>query len=163
LLITSFGLGHMRPASGTWGSLPPVVLAGCLWLAGLSPQHPGTPTLIYHAALLAVFLIFAIACVKFGAAAEAKFGHDPKEVVADETSAQCLPLLFLPAASFSTFQSTALTLASAFLLFRIFDIWKPWPAHQLQRVPGGWGILLDDLFAALYAAALLQLAIRLLL
>ena len=54
----------------------------------------------------------------------------------------------------------SLAVGAAFVLFRIFDIIKPWPARGLQRVPGGWGILIDDLIAGLYAAAVTQLTVR---
>jgi phosphatidylglycerophosphatase A len=117
---------------------------------------------VYHAVLGAIAIVFGVVCVRDGAKAEATFGHDPKEVVADETSAQCLPLLLLPAHCFASWQSVLVWLASAFVLFRVLDIVKPWPAHGLQRIAGGWGILLDDVFAALYALALMQLATRVL-
>jgi len=48
-----------------------------------------------------------------------------------------------------------------FILFRVFDIWKPWPVRQLEKLPGGWGIMADDWMAAVYAAAVLRLAIQL--
>lgn len=155
-LITTFGLGYRRPFSGTWGSLPPVLLAGALFLAGIRPDtHP----ILYNAILLAVLLVFSGACIAQGDAAESRFGEkDPTNVVADETAGQCLPLLFLPHAAIQTPASTTFTLLLAFVAFRVLDIAKPFPARQLQRVPGGWGILLDDLFAGAYALVLLQLA-----
>jgi phosphatidylglycerophosphatase A len=69
-------------------------------------------------------------------------------------------LIFLPAAAFADLSRATVTLAIAFLAFRLLDIIKPWPARGLQRVPGGWGILIDDLIAGLYAAAVTQLAVR---
>lgn len=150
----------MRPASGTWGSLPPVVVAFGLWLAGFSPAGDSAASGVYHGVLTAIALVFGVACVRGGVMAEEKFGHDPKEVVADETCAQCLPLMFLPATCFANGMTTCVTLGSAFVLFRVLDIIKPWPAHGLQRVKGGWGILLDDLFAALYAVVLMQVGTR---
>lgn len=159
--ITVFGLGYRRPASGTWGSLPPVLLAGGLIAAGLGPQqHPW----IYHGLLAAVFVFFCWACVAQGDAAEAKFGKkDPSQAVADETAGQCLSLAALPAAAISTPAMATFTLAYAFICFRLLDIVKPWPAYRLQDVPGGWGILLDDLFAGAYAAILVQVMARLIL
>lgn len=155
--ITVFGLGHMRPASGTWGSMPPVVIAGVMIAAGLGPvEHP----VLYHAALGAILLIFCAACVLQGDRAEARFGEkDPSEAVADETAGQCLSLMALPAAAAHGWHA-ALTLLAAFLAFRFFDILKPWPAHGLQRVPGGWGILLDDLVAGVYAMLVVQALTR---
>ncbi len=176
-LITVFGLGHMRPASGTWGSMPPVVVAGTLWLVGCSPAawKPVTPVLFdaakslgssvaagaYYGVLASVFLFFCWACVRFGDQAEATFGHDPKECVADETAGQCLPLLVLPPAAFMTWKSALLWLSISFVLFRILDIVKPWPARQIQKAPGGWGILLDDIFAGAYVAIVVGVLSRL--
>ncbi len=162
LLLTTFGLGHMRIASGTWGSLPPVVLAGLLWLAGISPASTHDWGLwVFNGVFIAIFIIFSAACIRWGKQAEAKWGEDPAEVVADETAGQCLPLLALPACAFASWLYAGLTLAGAFLLFRIFDIIKPWPANGLQSKPHGWGILLDDLMAGIYAALVLQVVVRL--
>lgn len=161
LLITTFGLGYRRPASGTWGSLPPPAIAWAMMLAGMRPAQ--TPY-AYHGVLIGVLALFSYACVRDGDRAEARFGEkDPSNVVADETAGQTLPLMALPASAVGSAWHALLTCAAAFVLFRIFDIIKPWPARGLQRVPGGWGILLDDLFAGLYAAAIVQLSTRLLL
>lgn len=156
--ITVFGLGHRRPASGTWGSLPPVLIAAALIAAGLGPvDHP----ILYHAVLIVILLTFSAACILQGDHAEARFGEkDPGQAVADETAGQCLPLLALPATAVEPGSHAALTLLAAFLAFRFFDILKPPPAHGLQRVPGGWGILLDDLVAGLYAMLAVQALTR---
>jgi phosphatidylglycerophosphatase A len=154
-LLTTFGLGHL-PISGTWGSLPPPIIAGILIAIGLGPiESPG----IYHIILLAILLVFSAACILYGDHAEARFGSkDPGQVVADETAAQCIPLMFLPAAALATPALTAFTIFYAFIAFRIFDIVKPWPARTIQATPGGWGILLDDLIAGVYALIFLQAA-----
>ncbi|MCA9288924.1 MAG: phosphatidylglycerophosphatase A [Phycisphaerales bacterium] len=159
-LITTFGLGHLRPASGTWGSLPPVAWAGLLLLvAGLAPSVGGSVWWVYHVSLWSVLLVFSWATVAGADRAEAVFGHDPSEVVADETAGQCIPLLLIPPALIGAgWWQALMALALAFLLFRAFDIAKVWPANALQRVPGGWGILLDDLVAGLYAAGGLWVA-----
>lgn len=150
----------MPIASGTWGSLPPCIIAGALWLCEASPAHSATGTWVFNAVLAAILIIFSAVCVLQGHAAESRWGKDPSEVVADETAGQCIPLLFLPAACFSDFWRTAITIAAAFLLFRILDITKPWPARQIQRVSEGWGILLDDIIAGAYAAIVLQVVAR---
>ncbi len=154
LLVTTFGLGHMKPASGTWGSLPPPLLAGVLIVLGLGPvAHPW----IYNGLLLAVLVVFAVACIVDGDRAEARFGKkDPGQVVADETAAQCIPLMFLPTVALITWWTAAATILLAFLAFRVFDIIKPWPAREIQETPGGWGILLDDLIAGFYAMIVVQ-------
>lgn len=122
---------------------------------------PAQTPLLFNAVLALVGLFFAAACLFQADAAEARFGKkDPGQVVADETAAQCIPLLFLPASAVRDWPHAAGALVGAFLLFRIFDIIKPWPARGLQRIPGGWGILIDDLFAGLYAAAIVQFLTR---
>lgn len=156
---TTFGLGFMRPASGTWGSLPTVILAGALIALGAGPiEKP----IVYYAALGAVFLFFCWASLAGGGEAEYVFGKkDPGKVVADETAGQVLPLLALPAASLASGPTTIFTLAFAFVAFRVADIVKPWPARGLQKLPGGVGILVDDLIAGLYALAAVQIAAHL--
>lgn len=155
-LITTFGLGKMRPASGTWGSLPPVVLAAGMIAMGLSPQG-----VAFHLVLLGVLIFFSLACLVEGDEAEGRWGKDPSNAVADETAGQCLPLMFLPAAATQTWGVAAFTLGFAFVAFRVLDIVKPWPARQLQRLPAGVGILIDDLISGLYAAILVQVVLRL--
>jgi phosphatidylglycerophosphatase A len=164
-LITLFGLGHLRPAPGTWGSLPPIIVGVLMLSLGIRPEG-GVWYLaswaVWHTVLLAVLIAATLACAIQGDRAEARFGSkDPSEAVADETAGQCLPLLFLPAAALNTPLLIAFTLLFTFVSFRVFDIFKPWPARELQRVPGGWGIVLDDLVAGLYAAAVVQVAARL--
>ena len=150
--LTVFGLGHTRPASGTWGSLPPVLLVGIFAMIGVAPA-----SLLTGLMLWLLLLVFSAVCVIFGDRAEAKWGKDASEIVADETAGMCIPLLLLPAATIATPALTVFTLVFAFLAFRAFDIAKPWPANALQRIPGGWGVLLDDLVAGLYAAIAINL------
>lgn len=154
LLVTCLGLGHMRPAPGTWGSMPPVAIALLLVWTGLGPA---TASWLYHAVIVAVLVLFAAACVVAGDEAEARFGRkDPSQVVADETAGQCVALLGLPASATIDPLHLLATLAVAFLAFRVLDILKPWPAGALQAIPGGWGILLDDLVAGFQALIVVQ-------
>jgi phosphatidylglycerophosphatase A len=83
--------------------------------------------------------------------AEEKLGHDAHPIVADEVIGQSLALLFVP--------HQWLAFAAAFVLFRIFDIWKPLGAHQAQALPGGWGIVADDVIAGLTSCGVLQLGL----
>ncbi|MBC7835621.1 MAG: phosphatidylglycerophosphatase A [Phycisphaerales bacterium] len=174
-LITSFGLGLLRPASGTWGSLPPVFLAAAMLWLGLGPAHgaawtanaapnlgPAGSFWIYHGALLLVLVAFSAVCLAYGKNAEVTFGRkDPGQAVADETAAMSMPLMFLPAAAVATPLAASATLAGAFIAFRIFDILKLPPARGLQRLGGGLGILVDDLIASLQAVLVVQLITRL--
>lgn len=162
-MLTTGGLGHLRPAPGTWGSLPPIAIAGALMLLGWRPEGAGLISSIgYHSVLALVIIVFCWACVRFGDFAEVHFNKkDPGSVCADETAGQCLPLLALPAAATAGPVPLVLTLTLAFLTFRLLDILKPWPAGRLQRYPGGWGILLDDLAAGVQAIIIVQLVTRL--
>jgi phosphatidylglycerophosphatase A len=157
-MITTFGLGHCRPASGTWGSIPPCVLAAALAAASLgagsvSPGNLGAGTPAWVGVLLLVTLVFSAACIAGADRAEARWGKDPSPVVADETAGMALTLaLCPPALTAGSWWQVGLWIAGAFVAFRIADIVKPWPAGAMQKIPGGWGILLDDLLAAGFAA-----------
>lgn len=148
-LITTFGLGHCRPASGTWGSLPPVLVAALLISLGLGPT---SAPILYHLILTLILIAFAASCIIRGDEAEARWGKDPSQVVADETAGQCIPLFLVGPAVAHSPQAAILILATAFFAFRFFDILKLEPANSLQRLPSGWGVLLDDIAAGLYAA-----------
>jgi phosphatidylglycerophosphatase A len=125
---------------------------------------------VWVAAMVVLLLVFAGACLAFGDAAEARFGRkDPGQVVADEVAGMALTLVPLPwlvgVSGVWCAESPVLRglwlVAVGFVAFRFFDVLKPPPARGLQRVPGGWGILLDDLFAGVYAAGALVLVGRL--
>ena len=109
--------------------------------AGFGPWHFGLLTAL--ALLPAVW--------SAGATAEALQRKDPQIVVIDEVLGQWLA--FAGARVY-----TPVTYLIAFALFRLFDIWKPWPVRQLEALPGGWGINADDLMAGVYAALVLFLA-----
>lgn len=152
LSVTACGLGYLRPASGTWGSLPPVVVVLAMLVYGAPPW---SVTLV-----MAVFAVkSSLLCLYYGVAAEGAFGKkDPGRVVIDEVAGQSVALLWLPwgrlggDAVFRELTRDQLIVAvAAFFLFRAFDIWKPPPARALQRLHGGAGILVDDLLAGLYA------------
>ena len=140
-VATCFGVGRAPIAPGTAGSVPGVALAFVL---------------AYTAGPWAVVLgLVAVAALGTWAAdaASRRLGHpDPAPVVVDEVAGQMLTLLFVPL----TWQALVL----GFLLFRVFDILKPFPANALERLPGGAGIMADDLAAGIYGNLLLQAAIR---
>lgn len=155
-MVTVFGLGYLRPAPGTWGSLPSVCIAAALIALGLGPAaHPA----VYWGLMAVLVLVFSGACVTLGDRAEARFWKkDPSQVVADETAGQAVTLLFVPSAATVGAGRAAMTLIGAFLAFRLMDIVKPWPARQIQRVPAGWGVVLDDLVAGVYGGVLVWVA-----
>jgi phosphatidylglycerophosphatase A len=144
-LATWFGCGLSPAAPGTAGSL------GALAAAWLFHRWTAPPMWIYAALALALWLpaVWAAASV-----ARMKNEGDPGLVVVDEVVGQWIALA--GAGSFSAWQ-----VAAAFLLFRFFDILKPWPVRSAERLPGGWGIVADDAVAGVYAAfalAILRLA-----
>jgi phosphatidylglycerophosphatase A len=118
---------------GSWGSLAALP---CAWaIRSLS----GAAGLAISAAI-----IFAVGCWAAGTIAKASGVNDPGAIVIDEVAAQWLVLLPAPL--------DPLSYAAAFLVFRLFDIWKPWPVGWADhRIHGGLGIMLDDLLAAVYA------------
>ena len=144
--------------------------------SGLSPIAPGTagtlaalplwfvmrplPLIIY---LPLVGVLFAFGCWVCGVSARRLGVHDHGGIVFDEVVGlliTCIPLL--PALGFANgnWQKQIGWAAAAFLMFRLFDIWKPWPIRVLdRRVGGGFGIMVDDLVAALYAAAVLTVLV----
>lgn len=148
-LLTVFGLGRLRPAPGTWGSMPPVAVAGLLIALGVAPGSG-----VFEGVMILIMLFFSAACVAQGDLAEAVFGKkDHGTIVADETAGQCVTLAFLallPSAALATPLAVAVTLVLCFLAFRAMDIAKPWPADATQKLPAGWGVLIDDLFAGFY-------------
>ena len=138
LLATWFGIGLLPITPGTWGSLAALPFAWAI------RSHLGTTGLA-----TASVLAFAIGWCAASTVSEASGIEDPRAVVIDEVAAQWLVLLPAP------LDPLAYTLA--FLLFRFFDIWKPWPVWWADHhVKGGLGIMLDDLLAAVYAVALLS-------
>lgn len=133
VLGTWFGAGLLPVMPGTWGSfvaLPCAWAIRSLWgVAGLA---------------IAALFIFAVGCWAAGTIVKTSGVKDPGAMVIDEVAAQWLVLLPAPL--------NPLAFVAAFLLFRIFDIWKPWPVGLAdRRVTGGLGIMLDDLLAAVYA------------
>jgi len=157
LFTSCFGLGRLPVAPGTWGSLPPAVVFGLM----CSLNAPPVEIAIVMAALI---LVGSVACVAFAPAAMAATGkNDPGEVVADELAGQAVTFLVSPFLALNTASQKEiwLTALAGFVLFRIFDISKPWPIRTLEKLPAGWGILADDLLAGVFAWVVLQIFTKL--
>jgi phosphatidylglycerophosphatase A len=138
LVATFFGAGYLKPAPGTWGSLGAVLLwAGVAW--GL---HPG-PRLLAGVLIAGIVAAIALGVPAATIAERESGGHDPGFVVIDEVAGQWITLLGSPA----DWKHALIAL----LLFRTFDITKPFPVRRLERLPAGWGIVFDDVAAGLYA------------
>ena len=143
-----FGVGLLRPAPGTWGSLAALPPAGLLvW--GTSPWGLG------FYSLLAAVLAFSLFGIWAAGIYVARTGQkDPPEVVIDEVAGQWTALLPLAASSaWEQWHNWALGL----LCFRFFDMVKPWPCDSLETLDGGCGVMADDLMAGVYAALALSL------
>jgi phosphatidylglycerophosphatase A len=137
-LAVFFGSGLAPKAPGTFGSLASLVVWAPMVLLGVSPW-------IRVVVALAIFVIGITAASR---AAKILDNPDPKEVVIDEVAGQGLALTFASASVWSV--------VVGFALFRLFDVWKPWPIRVAdRRIKGGFGIMLDDVLAGLIAAPLL--------
>ncbi len=153
-LVTGLGTGWLPVAPGSWGSL----LAGGLFLlvAWGSGMHPVWTT----AAMVVVAVAASVGCVALGPFAEAAYARkDPGEVTLDEVAGQALTYALLPLGA--GWRGLLVVAAAGFVAFRLFDIIKPPPVRASERLPGGWGILTDDLIAAVYANVACQLLLRL--
>jgi len=152
LIATFFGSGYFPIAPATFAS---AIVAGILFLLG-----PGDGALAGIAGrghpLIEGLIIIALFPLSIAAAhqAEKSLGHDASPIVIDEVLGQMITLWFVP--------RTWPWILAGFLLFRLFDIWKPLGANEAQNLPGGWGIVADDVMAGIYAFALLQGALLLL-
>ena len=152
LLATGGGVGYVRFASGTFGTLPPLALT--MLLAMALQGQPLTGWL-----LLALAVVTTLLAVPVATRAETLFGgKDSGRIVVDEVTGYfwTVALLPLPAGGWPLLRA----LLTAFLLFRLFDIWKPWPVRGLQRLAGGYGVVLDDVVAGLYANIVLRLLLH---
>jgi len=166
-VATACGLGYAPIAPGTWGAL-----AGLVLITGFAIAEGSFLRIDFRFDYLLFWhcLLFLATCAigVWSASCTARFygEKDPQRVVIDEVSGQYLTILLgcgLPLASARPAKFAPLgvvTLYSAlhwqyllagFILFRLFDIWKPFPARQAESLPGGWGIMADDWIAAVYA------------
>ncbi len=143
-LATGFGIGWIPVAPGTFGSLWGLPL---VWLLQHGVPLPGGEAARAPFQWVAGVAIFLIGIPLCGTAARLIGRADPGPVVWDEIAA--FPVVF----AFVTI--TPLTAVLGFLLFRIFDVWKPWPAYRLEYLPGGLGVMADDFAAGVYAGAIL--------
>lgn len=144
-LAEGCGLGRLRPAPGTWGSLWGIPLGAAL----------GYGETTWWQRLLLAALLFVVGVPICRRGAELRGEKDPSSVVWDEIAA--FPIVF---AFVRLDESMWLTIGLGFVLFRIFDIAKPPPVRQGDRLSGGLGIMIDDTLAAVYAAGCLCLLSR---
>jgi phosphatidylglycerophosphatase A len=145
MIATFFGIGHLQPGSGTWAAAVTVLLwwGAAHWLSG---------AWLTVSALVISILVTLIGIPPSTVVARESGIKDPGFVVIDEVAGQMIALIAVPL-------HWKYMLAS-FILFRSFDIVKPFPLRRLEALPGGTGIMMDDVGAGLYALALLQICLH---
>ncbi len=140
-LATLFGVGRIPKAPGTWGSL--VTLPLCFLLMKLG-------VFVYMAATMALTILAIVAAERYEQQSEK---HDSKEIVIDELAGMLVTMTWLPV----TWQSFVI----GFLVFRFFDVLKPFPISYFdKKVPGGFGVVADDLVAGILGNVVLQLMLH---
>lgn len=150
LIATVLGVGYIRPGPGTWGSLVALPWAWLLHVIG------GFPLLILG--ILVTFGAGWWAAAKMTAGSD---DHDPSEIVIDEVAGQWIALMpVMIGAAYASVPVLALWPGwiTAFVAFRLFDIWKPGPVGWADRRPDAWGVMLDDVIAGVIAAVVVIVA-----
>ena len=145
LIATFGGVGRLKPGPGTWGSVATVILWALV--SSRIPPDARTAATIAAAALVTLIGIPAATRVVRGTGIK-----DPQFVVIDEVAGQLVALIAVPLA-WKTF-------LAGLILFRVFDILKPPPVRQLERLPEGLGIVVDDLGAGIYALIIMHLLLH---
>lgn len=143
LISTLFGFGYLTKAPGTVGT---AVAAVAYYF------FPMSDNFISMYILLGYIVLMSLISIYFITKAEIVLGHDNGKIVIDEFFGYLIAVLFLP--------KTIWVILAAFVLFRFFDILKPEPVNMLQKLPAGWGVMVDDLMAGLYANIILQIVFR---
>jgi phosphatidylglycerophosphatase A len=142
ILATVGGIGRIKFAPGTFGSLAAILPAWAL-MVSYGPMGP------YGMAIV----VFAIGCWCSEIYVRSGRVDDPQEIVIDEVAGQTLAIAFVPE------PANAIWILAAFIAFRFFDILKPWPVSLAERkCPGGYGVMADDIVAGLYAGLTLVTA-----
>jgi phosphatidylglycerophosphatase A len=138
LLGSGFYFGYLPKVPGTWGSLAALIIY-------MIPGFENPALMIF---MVSFFIVIGVPiATKF----EAIYGVDPKECTIDEVVGMWITLLFLP--------KKIWWIAIAFIIWRIMDIIKPYPARKFESIKGGWGIMLDDIMAGIFSFISVQLII----
>ena len=142
LIATGLYSGYAPLTSGTFGTIPAVLIT---WFF-IGDNQP--------VAIAAALVTIAVSVWAAGKA-EPLFGHDSKKIVIDEWAGWFVTILFIPV----TWQAMLV----GFVAFRFFDVVKLWPAGRLEKLPGGWGVTMDDVAAGVQANIVTHLVVRYLL
>lgn len=150
LIATSFGAGFLPVAPGTWGAIVGIIL----WLP-LYLWCPGIPAYI---ATIAAIVFFTVVGTWASGVSEKYWGKDPVAACVDETVGQLISLLPLCGGNdVAPWWLIPVSLG----LFRLFDIFKPLGIRKMEAFPGGWGMMADDILAAIYSACILEVILLL--
>ena len=162
LAIATCGVGYLPLAPGTWGSL---LAVGIYLLVRTGIMNHPTETLpivspfgFLTGELLVIAIITSLGIWAASRTERVLEIKDPGKVVVDEVAGQLIALLPLPLTRVGPWPVLVII---AFLLFRFFDIVKPYPARKLESLSGGWGIMADDLVAGAYAAIIVGIMVAL--
>jgi len=141
LISTSLGIGYIGKGAGTAAA---VACCICWYFLQIHGFRAG-PAIIFTT-------VVTLLGIWSAGKVEAIWGPDPNRVVIDEVAGMCISLLFLPV--------TLKYILLGLVLFRFFDIVKPLFIKKMENLPGGWGIMFDDILAGIYANILLQVVFR---
>lgn len=167
LALTTFGVGYIPGAPGTYGSalavglyvVAQMVLTPFRWGAADCLGYFCGPPGFVVAGITAIVGVFLLGFCLLGIWASHHSipllgNDDPSEAVVDEVMGQLITFTFIP---FIPFSEGWPFILAGFLLFRLFDIWKPYPIYDLQNLPGGLGVCADDIVAGVYAGICLAI------
>jgi len=140
LISTCLGIGYIGKGGGTVAAIATCICWYFAWAGGYNPII----ALIITAAIMLLGVWSSTVVSKV-------WGHDPARVVIDEAAGMCISLLFLP--------PNLKYIIAGLILFRFFDIVKPLFINKMEKLPDGWGIMLDDVLAGVYANILLQVVL----
>ncbi len=141
LISTSLGIGYIRNGAGTVAAVACCVCWYLAWQGGYPP--------VVLSIIITVLIIFI--GVWSSGEVESVWGKDPSRVVIDEVAGMCISLLFLPV--------SVKYVLTALFLFRFFDITKPLFIRKMELLPGGWGIMMDDVLAGIYTNIIISLIV----
>ena len=156
LALTTFGVGYLPLAPGTWGSLLATAFYAALsnsfgsyrYTPSLAP--PEAKVAAIHAVIMVAFALFVFIGIWAANRSIELLGNtDAPQAVVDEVIGQLVVFFFIP------FTRSWVLIGAGFVLFRLFDIWKPYPINKLQDLPGGIGVVTDDIAAGIYAGMVL--------
>lgn len=161
LAVTTFGVGYLPLAPGTWGSFVGVAIYlgveafNFAWVDHFSVAHgfsKAAATASANAVIGIAFLLFCLLGIWASGRSTEFFGNtDPRQAVVDEVIGMLITFLFIP------FTTSWHLMLAGFLFFRLFDIWKPYPIDDLQGLPAGIGVCADDILAGVYAGVCLAI------